>query len=164
MLNKNANNARKTLALGLIATGVVLTLTGCGATGVESPTRNMRQVTDGVEGQTGDIKARNVLLVAQPDGSAVLIGTLINSGNNADSLTGISVNGINAKIDPATNNLILNKPVIFSGDSANAKAVFAGLKATPSSRVDMTFTFANSASLKLNVLVREKSDIYANVG
>jgi hypothetical protein len=164
VLNKNANNARKTLALGLIATGVLVTLTGCGATGVQSPTRNIRQVTDGVEGDSGDIKARDVLLVAQPDGSAVLIGTIVNDGANADSLTSISVNGITATITPAQNNLVENKPIIFSGDAANAHAAFAGLNAAPSSRVNMTISFANSASMQLNVMVRAKSDIYANVG
>ena len=48
MLNKNANNARKTLALALLLTTSAVTLTGCGATGADSPTRNIRQVTDGV--------------------------------------------------------------------------------------------------------------------
>ena len=164
MLNKNANNARKTMALGLIATGVVLTLTGCGATGVESPTRNMRQVTDGVEGQTGDIKARNVLLVAQPDGSAVLVGTFVNVGADSDAIASIAANGITAKIEPAQNELIQNRPVIFGGDSATAKASVAGLNATPGTRVNLTINFVAGAPIKLNALIVEKADIYANVG
>ena len=70
MLNKNANNARKSLALALLLTASAVTLTGCGATGADSPTRNIRQVTDGVEGQSGSIVIRNFYLVAKPDGTA----------------------------------------------------------------------------------------------
>ena len=164
MLNKNANNARKTLALALILTATSVALTGCGATGAESPTRNTRQVTNGVEGQTGLIKARNVLLVAQEDGSAVLVGTLLNKSVDTDSLVSIEVNGATAKIDPAQNELVKDKPVIFSGDSATAKAVFSGINATPGTRTYLTLNFANAAPLKLHVLIVEKAGHFENVG
>ena len=164
MLNKNANKARKSLTLALLVTASALTLTGCGATGVESPTRNIRQVTDGVEGQSGAIKARNVLLVAQPDGSAALVGFFVNESTTSDAIDSIDVNGIKAKIDPAQNELIKDRPVIFAGDSATAKASIAGLNVAPGKRVDMTINFVAGAPIKLNALVVTKSDIYANVG
>ena len=125
MLIKNANNARKTLTLGAIMTAISLALSGCGATGVESPTRNTRQVTDGVEGQ---------------------------------------VNGITAKLDPAQNELIQNRPVIFAGPTATAKASFPGLNAQSGTRLDLELNFVVGGPLKLNVLVVEKADVYANVG
>ena len=164
MLNKNANNARKSLTLGALAAALAVVLTGCGATGVESPTRNMRQVTDGVEGQVNSIKARDVLLVAQPDGSAVLVGTFVNVGTDSDAIASIAANGISAKIDPAQNELIQNRPVIFAGPSATAKATIAGLNAKPGTRLDLNIDFVVGGPLKLNVLVVEKADIYANVG
>ncbi len=164
MLNKNANNARKTMALALILTATSVALTGCGATGVESPTRNMRQVTDGVEGQSGSIKARNILLVAQPDGSAVLVGTLVNTGNDSDAIASIDVNGTAAKIDPAQNELIKHRPVTFSGDTATAKATFAGINAVPGTRVTLTINFVAGAPIKLNALIVEKSGYYESVG
>ena len=98
MLNKNANNARKSMTLALVLATISLALTGCGATGAEAPTRNIRQVTDGVEGQSGDIKVRNLLLVPQADGSATLVGFLVNVGEASDAITSIEVNGIAAKI------------------------------------------------------------------
>ena len=164
MLIKNANNARKTLTLGAIMTAISLALSGCGATGVESPTRNTRQVTDGVEGQVNGIKARNVLLVAQPDGSAVLVGTFINSENSSDAIASMSVNGITAKLDPAQNELIQNRPVIFAGPTATASASFPGLNAQSGTRLDLELNFVVGGPLKLNVLVVEKADVYASVG
>ena len=164
MLNKNANKARKSLALALLLTASAVALTGCGATGVESPTRNIRQVTDGVEGDSGDIKARNVLLVAQPDGSAALVAYLVNEGTTSDAIASIDVNGTAAKIDPTVNELIQNRPVIFGGDSATAKASVAGLNATPGTRVNLTINFVAGAPIKLNALIVENADIYANVG
>ena len=161
---KNSNNARKIITLGLISATLGLTLTGCGATGAESPTRNMRQVTDGVESTSGAIKALNVLLVAQADGSATLVGTLVNTGADSDAITSITANDITAKIDPSQNELITDRPVIFAGERATAKASFAGLNAAAGTRVNLTINFVTSASMNLNVLVRDKSEPYANVG
>ena len=164
MLNKNANNGRKTLTLALVLIGISVALTGCGATGAESPTRNTRQVTNGVEGDSGLIKARNVLLVAQEDGSAVLVGTLVNKSVDSDAITSIDIDGTLAKIDPVQNELIKDRPVFFSGDSATAKATFSGIKLAAGTRVNMTFNFVAAAPLKLNVLILEKKEHFSNVG
>jgi len=61
-----------------------LLLTGCGA-GPDAETRLIKQVTDGIEANIGDLRMVNVLLVAQPDGSAVLVGTVVNNGTKQSS-------------------------------------------------------------------------------
>ena len=76
---------------------LVVALTGCAA-GPDAMTRNLRQVTDGVEGVSGSIKALNVLLVAQEDGSAVLVGTFVNTSETNDEITSITANGIVGEI------------------------------------------------------------------
>ncbi len=142
----------------------VLALTGCGASGAQAPTRNIRQVTDGVEGQSGSIYIRDLLLVAQPNGSAAIVGTFINEEATFNSLTGITVGGIDATLSAAPFNLAHGVPVIFSGDSANATGVVLGLNATAGDRVDVVLSFAKSKSITLSALVRAKSDYFANVG
>ena len=164
MLNKNANKARKSLTLALLVTASAVALTGCGATGAESPTRNIRQVTDGVEGQSGAIKVRNFLLVAQPDGSAALVGYFVNESTTNDALANIDINGAAMKLDTTPIDLVKDRPVIFSGDSATNKANIAGLNAVPGARVNVTINFVAGAPINLNALVVAKSDIYANVG
>jgi hypothetical protein len=137
-------------------------LSGCTAAGKDAPTSKIRQVTDGVERDSGAIKLRDFVLVAQPDGSAVLVGTVVNQDPTGDSISSISANGITSKINGKVA-LAQNAPVIFSGDSANAHVVFPGLNLTPGQRADMTVTFGKASGLKFSALVREKSDIFANV-
>ena len=151
------------LAAALVS---VLALTGCGASGAQAPTRNIKQVTDGVEGQSGSVYIRDFLLVAQPDGSAAIVGTFINEEATTDALTGITVGGIPATLSSASSSFDLaqNTPLIFAGDSANATGYVPGLNAAAGDRVDAVFTFSNSKSVTLSALVRAKSDYFTGVG
>ena len=159
MLKKNLKSARS----ALFGTLLVVGLTGCNASGPDAPTRNVRQVTDGVEATSGDVKAVNVLLVAQEDGSAVLVGTFTNSGETSDAITAITANGILGEISVSTLDQY-SGPAIFEGDSKNSSAKFTGLNAKASSHVELEVSFATAAPMKLSALVRAKTDIYANVG
>jgi len=141
---------------------LVVALTGCAA-GPDAMTRNLRQVTDGVEGVSGSIKALNVLLVTQEDGSAVLVGTFVNSGEERDAITAITANGILGEISVSTLDQY-SGPVIFEGDSKNSSARFSGLNARASDHVELEVSFANSGPMKLSALVRAKAAEYANVG
>jgi len=156
---------KKTAGLATILVSV-LALTGCGATGAQAPTRNIKQVTDGVEVQSGSIYIRDLLLVAQPDGSAALVATFINEGSTSDSLTGIKVAGIDATLSSASSSFELaqNTPLIFSGDSANATGYVPGLNAASGDRVKVVVSFAHSPSVTLSALVRAKSDYFTGVG
>ena len=124
MPKKNLKSAISALFGALL----VVVLTGCGASGPDAPTRNIRQVTDGVEATSGSIKAVNVLLVAQEDGSAVLVGTFVNSGDTRDAITGITANGIVGEISISTLDQY-SGPAIFEGSSKNSSAKFPGLNA-----------------------------------
>jgi len=141
---------------------LVVALTGCAA-GPDAMTRNLRQVTDGVEGVSGSIKALNVLLVAQEDGSAVLVGTFVNTSETNDEITSIVANGIVGEISVSP--LVqYTGPAIFEGDSKNSSARFLGLNARASDHVELEVSFANSGPMKLSALVRAKAAEYANVG
>jgi len=142
----------------------VLALTGCGASGPGAPTRNIKQVTDGAEAQSGSIYIRDLLLVTQPDGSGALVATFINEDATSDALTGITVAGIPAKLSAPSFNLVQNTPVIFSGDSANATGTVPGLNAADGTRVNVVVTFAHAPAVTLSAIIRAKSDYFANVG
>jgi hypothetical protein len=68
------------VAIGLIVTASLSMLTACGA-GENAAARNITKVTDGAETEiitdTSALKLRGFLLVAQPDGGAVLVLSLI---------------------------------------------------------------------------------------
>lgn len=146
----------------VIAMSLVL-LTGCGA-GPNAQTRLINQVTDGVETKVGDIKLRHMLLVKQSDGSAVLVGTIINNGENPDLITNMTVNGIPAQVSPATLVVTPKLPLVFAGDSATALAVFPALNIKPGRHVSLQITLRNSGSVTLETLVRDRSGEFANVG
>ena len=156
---------KKTAGLATVLVSV-LALTGCGATGAQAPTRNIKQVTDGVEAQSGSIYIRDLLLVAQPDGNAALVGTFINEEATSNSLTGIKVAGIDATLSSASGlfDLPQNTPLIFSGDSADATGYVAGLNAKPGDRVEVVVSFSKSPSVTLSALVRDKTDYFTGVG
>lgn len=159
MRKKNLKSAISALFGALLIVG----LAGCSASGPNATTRNLRQVTDGVEATSGSIKAVNVLLVTQEDGSAVLVGTFVNSGETNDAITAMTANGILGEVSAQALDPNLD-PAIFEGDSKNSSAKFPGLNAKPSDLVDLEVSFTTSAPMKMKALVRAKSEYYANVG
>jgi hypothetical protein len=75
---------------------------------------------------------------------------------------GVAINGSVATLT-GTTTLEKNAPVIFEGDSANAKAVLPGFTVTPGIRVPVVLFFARAGEVTLDALVRGATDIYANV-
>jgi hypothetical protein len=126
------------------------------------------QVTDGVDSSIttygNDIKVRSVLLVAQPDGSAVMSGTIIDELANNDVLLAVAAGGKNATLGENNYPLPQNSPLRFAGDTKNASAVIPDLNAKPGTRVQVQFFFGYAGDLSLDALVVEKSGIYENVG
>ena len=139
-------------------------LTSCGASGPDAPTRMIKQVTDGVEGDSGSLVVRDLLIVAQGDGSGVLVGTIINEGTDPDTLVSISAGGVTGAISGTPISLTQNNPVIFAGPSANASATFTGITQTAGQRLPVVVTFGKAAPIKLDALVLAKDGDYANVG
>ena len=149
----------KRLAAVLIITTVV---TGCGA-GQNAVTRNFKQVTDGVEAQSAEIRLRNVLIVKTATNDAVLVGTLVNWSDTPDAITGISINNIPATLSAGSFDLVKNKPVIFVGDSANADAYIPGLSKVAGERIPVTFTFATAAPVTVDALVLNSEGFYKDL-
>ena len=144
---------------------VAISLTGCGA-GLNASTRQITQVTDGVEAyvinEQNNIRVVNLLVVATADQSAVLVGTIVNAKDSPDTLLGVAINGTVASLT-GTTTLLKNAPVIFEGESANAKSVSPGFTSPAGSRVEVTLFFARAGEVTVEALVREAADIYANV-
>ena len=108
------------------------------------------------------MKVRNLLIVAQPDGSGVLVGTLINNSDQAEVIKSISINGSLAVIS-GSNIISKNSPVIFSGDSANANAGALVLNSVIGNRVPVSITFSSVGTINFTALVREKSGEFKDV-
>ena len=149
---------KRLIALLIISTIV----TGCGA-GQNAATRNFKQVTDGVEAQSAEIRLRNVLIVKTNANDAVLVGTLVSWSDEPDAITGISINNIPATLSAPSFELVKNKPVIFVGDSASADAYIPGLSKVAGERIPVTFTFATAAPVTVDALVLNSEGFYKDL-
>ncbi|CAN2172324.1 hypothetical protein MCETOYE15_00082 [Candidatus Nanopelagicaceae bacterium] len=156
----------KKFTTAVITAALALSLTACGGSGPDAPTRLIKRVTDGNEATVktngNDLSITNLLLVATEDGSAVVVGTMVNYTDEADTLLGISAGGTSATLT-GEQNLLRDKPIRFEGDSANAKAVFAGVGAIAGKNVQLQLAFARAGVVTVNAIIRDKRDTYANV-
>ena len=150
-----ANTIKKLVVMLIVAT----TITGCGS-GQAAVTRNIKQVTDGVEAQSNGIKLRNVLIVKTDKSEGVLVATVVNTTDEADSIVGIAIGGAMATVVAKSSELVKNKPIIFVGDSTNADAFIPVLNNNAGDRIGITFTFAKAAPVALSALVVNGEGIY----
>jgi len=156
----------KKLSAALISSALALSLTACGGSGPDAATRLIKRVTDGnevtVKTDGNDLAVTNLLLVATEDGSAVVVGTIVNHAKTADALLGISAGGTTATLSGETN-LVQDMPIRFEGDSANAKAVFKGVGASAGKNVQLQLAFARAGVVTVTAIIRDKRDTYKNV-
>ena len=144
----------------IIATiAIATTVTGCGS-GQMAQTRLIKQVTDGVEAQSEEVRLRNVKVIKTTTGQGVLIGTLVNWSDQADAITSISINNQPAIYTAKSSDLIKNKPITFVGQIANADAYIPFLDKSSGYRIPVTFTFAKAAPLTLDTLIVNGDGIY----
>ena len=153
-----ATTLKRLIALLIIST----LITSCGS-GQNAVTRNFKQVTDGVEAQSAEIRLRNVLIVKTDANDAVLVGTLVSWSDEPDAITGISINNIPATLSAPSFDLVKNKPVIFVGDSANADAYIPGLNKVAGERIPVTFTFATASPVTVDALVLNSEGFYKDL-
>jgi hypothetical protein len=148
----------------LIAT-LAVSLSGCGA-GLNAETRNLKQVTDGVEATVNtdgnNIKVVNLLVVETAQGAGVIVGTLVNSLDQEDALLGLAINGQIATVT-GTSTLAKNTPVIFEGPSANAKAVVPVLGAKAGESIEVRLFFARAGEVTVQAIIRDQRDDYAGI-
>ena len=152
-----ANTIKKILVLTILAT----TLTACGS-GQTAETRMIKQVTDGVEAQSAEIRLRNIKIVKNELSQGILVGTLVNWSDQADAITGINIGGVAATLSGMKFDLLKNKPITFVGDSANADA-FAQVSKVAGERIPITFTFATATPVTVDALVVAQDGIYENL-
>ena len=145
----------------LVLTIVAATLTGCGS-GRTAETRMIKQVTDGVEGQSNEIRVRNLLIVKNELSEGILVGTLVNWSDEVDAITGISINNLPTTVSSSRLELRKNKPVIFAGESANADAD-AVITQSIGQRIPVIITFEKAAPITLDALIVENVEWYKDL-
>jgi hypothetical protein len=145
----------------LVLTLAITTLTACGS-GQTAETRMIKQVTDGVEAQSNEIRIRNLLIVKNELSEGVLVGTLVNWSDEVDAITGININNLPTTVSATSLELRKNKPVIFAGESANADAS-AVITQSIGERIPVTITFQKASPVTLDALIVENTEWYKDL-
>ncbi|MFM1909749.1 MAG: hypothetical protein RLZZ545_447 [Actinomycetota bacterium] len=157
---------KKKIAITFTIASLALSLSSCAGAGPNAATRVIKQVTDGAEAKIksdgNDIFVANMLLVATDDGSAVVVGTIVNYLETPDTLLGISAGGVQANVT-GEKELRQNQPIRFEGEMATSKAVFPAVGAEPGKYVTVTLAFARAGIVTLNAIIRDQRDNYANI-
>jgi hypothetical protein len=144
-----------------VLTLATTTLTACGS-GQTAETRMIKQVTDGVEAQSNEIRIRNLLIVKNELSEGILVGTLVNWSEETDAITGININNLPTTVSATRLELRKNKPVIFAGESANADAA-AMITQSIGERVPVTITFEKASPVTLDALIVENVEWYKDL-
>jgi hypothetical protein len=146
---------RKKIALAITAVAVATSLTGCGGSGNDAPTRMINQVTDGVDGKLASegnlIALRNIQVVVNAAGDASLVGTLINHKDTKDGLLALAINQMQIKLNPIP--MAFNVPVIFGGPSANAIATIPNSGLVAGNRTKVSFFFGIAGTISVDALI-----------
>ena len=119
-----------------VLTVAAILLTSCGS-GQTAETRTIKQVTDGVEAQSNEIRLRNIKIIKNNLSQGILIGTLVNWSDSSDALVGISIDGAPAQLSAPSFDLLRNKPI--------------------------TFTFATASPVTVDALVVQQEGIYESL-
>jgi hypothetical protein len=155
----------RTIVTPVVIAALALSLTGCGA-GSNASTRLIKKVTNGQEAEIvkdgNNIALRNFVLVTQPDGSAVVVGTVINRGENDDALLGLAISGIQANFS-GVSTISQNQTIRFEGETANAKAVLVGANLKAGAHTNLSLFFGNAGEVTFDVLVQNPEGIYAGI-
>jgi hypothetical protein len=145
---------RKT-AIAITTAALAISLTACGGSGTDAATRNITQVTDGVDAKlnkdNNDIVIRNIQVAVNEAGDASLIATIVNQKNTQDALLALAINQQQIKISPIAT--AQDRPVIFGGPSANATAALPKSGLVAGSHTPVSFFFGIAGTVSVNALV-----------
>jgi hypothetical protein len=152
------NFRRNLLRARVLVSVAVAASIALGATGCEflSParTKEIRQITDGVDVSTGTIDVRNALLISDSGEDARFVGTLVNTGNKDRTVT-LEVDG-----DDQTVQVPGNTTVVLADDEEHDTVDFDGVSTKPGSLAKMYFSYqgAEGASATVPVLTSTQQE------
>lgn len=154
------------LAAAVLTAALVPALAGGCAASFGAETVKPYIPADGVWGDSGHVKARNVVLVTDESGEepATLVSTLLTT-EGKDAVTGVRVKDATVEQTPSAIRFG-TAPVNLGTAPADPKgpAVYVdGDHVRPGLTVSLTFEFAKAAPLTLDTLVVERSGSFATV-
>lgn len=154
------NNARRLPAVaGALVAGVLLS--GCAA-GFDATSIKPYAPADGVNGESGDVRALNVLVVAAPSASSgVVVMTIANDGTRDDRLTGIETPSGTVTLS-GPGELPAGGTTQFSNDTENT-AVVSNLTKLAGEAITLRLRFERAEPLRIRTVVMPATGAYEGI-
>ena len=173
---------RRTLLAALLAS-LLTALAGCGA-GFDAQTNQVYTPAEGVRVRVGDIELLNVLVVApaepesgtpaeggstaspspEPGGaSGVLLMTVANRGQRADSLAGVQARDVGGTGTEGPKEVAPRGVLRVGTGNGDTRVTLRGLKAKPGGIVELRVVLAGAGAVVVKVPVVAAEGAYASV-
>ncbi len=160
----NVRRSTAKASVVVMASVLALGLSSCGR-GFDNPTDQIYNPPIGVNEQSGTVDVLNAVIVTDGSnsGSGTLVATLVNNDQTQDdSLTNISGAGSDqVQVSPPSTTSIKAGDVLSLLDTGGAKVEGDAVK--PGYIVSLTFTFANSEAVDVDVPVYPNEGPFADV-
>lgn len=158
--------SRPIAAAGAAALLGLVTLTGCGV-GPDAQTNSHTGPRNDAQAGAGELVSRGLVLVMDDTGRASLIGTVVNQGGDADSLTEVVVNGGTTALTlgtTPTTQVALPARTSLQFGYGQRSIVVQGLPPLLGRFVDVTFVYGKAGRATASVLTVPAAGIYADLG
>jgi hypothetical protein len=153
------------VALALVCALTALATSAC-SVGVDAETNLQGPSGDGATVDTGQLNARGLLLVMSPTGTASLIGTLVNLGDDDDAITSVTVAGATTTISEAgaTTIPLRARSSVQIGYLPSRVITVTGLPADFGRFVDVTIGYQSAGTADVDVITVPATGIYQGLG
>lgn len=150
------------LAALLIVIGL---LTSACAAGFNAATNKQRVSGNGRSADVDAIQVRNAIIVkdAKTSGKAVLVATIINTAEDADSLAGLEIETDAGKSVPYEIALGPQEPVQFGLPKQNILPIELNDEVAAGTFVRVQLDFQNNAPVPMSLLVENNDGMYSDI-
>ncbi|SEF16275.1 hypothetical protein [Jiangella alba] len=142
----------------VLAAAPVLMLGAAGCS-IHEQTQRWYSADNGINAEAGDIGLRNVQVVSDGDGTATVIATLTNRGDNDDELAEVRIGDVTADIADGPLELPVSGVADLGPDADRVDGF--DVDAVPGYTVSVEFRFENAPRTTVQALVRPAEGAYA---
>ena len=160
---RTRRSATALLISGLLASTLVLT--GCyNGMGAITNLQSGQLTGNGVQAQVGNVRAENLTIVAGPEGSAsaTLITVIVNGDPEADTLLGVTIDGVPAYITGDVIEFLPGQSISFGFESDRWINSYQ-FDADMSTYVPVTLQFERAGIAEVDVLVVPAEGFYEGI-
>jgi hypothetical protein len=141
--------------------GTAVVATGCAA-GAGAATLQIQP--NFAAGSAGDVQALNLVVVVDPaTGAAQLTGTVVNNGDAATTLTGVSLNGKSVPVNSGGGLFVGAHAAVNLAAPTGPKVVLAGSGTKPGHNTPVSLTFTGGAAISVAAQTEPNNGIYSQL-